>query len=262
MTVVLVSIGADVALRARSRRTTVQLPVTGIPVLVLPPRALDTNTCADVAVDVTARSQGPTMFLLVMVSTGVPWSFSTIRHPAGSRPGSAPLFVVGRLPTTTQPPGRMPSAVVRPMPPGQAWPAGNAEMLANTLVLPPGETCTRVVPVPCTFALSLKLLTRTSPAVSRPPEAGTTATPYGFTSPLAGTVEATWARPCSWRRNDVAGCGAGVAVEVAELTELEVDEDEQAVAARPRPIMAVRILARLRGFTVLPSRKARPSTSS
>src|SRR5271154_880489 len=97
MTVLLVSIGADVELRARSRRTTVQLPVTGVPVLVLvlPPRALDTNTCADVAVDVTARSQGPTMFLLVMVSTGVPWSFSTIRHPAGSRPGSAPLFVVG-----------------------------------------------------------------------------------------------------------------------------------------------------------------------
>jgi len=30
-----------------------------------------------------------------------------------------------------------------------------------------------------------------SPAVSRPAEAGMTATPYGFTSPLAGTVEAT-----------------------------------------------------------------------
>jgi len=50
---------------------------------------------------------------------------------------------------------------------------------------------------------------------------------------------------------------AGVAVEVLESAELELDEDEQAVAARPRPIMAVRTLARLRGFTVLPSRKAR-----
>src|SRR6266851_2070953 len=59
--------------------------VTGVPlrVLVLPPRALATNTSADVAVEATARSQGPTMFLLVMVSTGVPWLFSTIRHPAG-----------------------------------------------------------------------------------------------------------------------------------------------------------------------------------
>src|SRR5580693_319875 len=157
MTVVLVSIGADVALRARSRRTTVQLPVTGIPVLVLvlPPRALDTNTCADVAVDVTARSQGPTMFLLVMVSTEVPWSFSTIRHPAGSRPGSAPLFVVGRLPTTTQPPGRMPSAVVRPMPPGQAILAGSLATSANRVVRPAGHSWTMVVPVPCTLALSL-----------------------------------------------------------------------------------------------------------
>jgi hypothetical protein len=95
----------------------------------------------------------------------------------------------------------MASAVVSPTPPRQACPAGNAEMLANTLVLPAGETSTSVVPVPCTLALSLKLLTRMSPAVSRPPEAGMTATPYGFTSPLAGTVEATWVRPCSWPGN-------------------------------------------------------------
>ena len=93
-------------------------------------------------------------------------------------------------------------------------------MLANTLVLPAGETCTMVVPVPCTLALSLKLLTRMSPAVSRPAEAGTTATPYGFTSPLAGTVEATWVRPCNWPRN-AAGCGddAGVVAGVAERAE-------------------------------------------
>ena len=69
---------------------------------------------------------------------------------------------------------------------------------------------------------------------------------------MAGTVDATWVRLCSWPRNDVTGCGD----RVFELAELEVDVDEQAVAARPRPIMAVRILARLRGFTVLPSRKA------
>src|SRR5580700_9401614 len=151
----------------------------------------------------------------------------------------------------------MPSAVVSPMPPGQVWPAGSAATLANTLALPAGETCTMVVPVPCTLALSLKLVTRTSPAVSRPAEAGTTATPYGFTSPLPGTVEATWVRPCSRPRN-AADCAddVGVVVGVVKLDELEVDVDEQAVAARPRPIMPVRILARLRDFTVLPFRKA------
>src|SRR5580704_11701674 len=149
----------------------------------------------------------------------------------------------------------MPSAVVSPMPPGQVWPAGSAAMLANTLVLPAGETCTMVVPVPCTLALSLKLLTRMSPAVSRPAEAGTTATPYGFTSPLAGTVEATWVRPCSSPRN---------AAGVAGRAELEVDVvDEQAAAARPRLIMAVRILAWWPGFTVLPlSKVSAPSASA
>src|SRR6516162_3859582 len=135
----------------------------------------------------------------------------------------------------------MASAVVSPMPPGQVWPAGSAEMLANTLALPAGETSTRVVPVPCTLALSLKLLTRMSPAVSRPAEAGTTATPYGFTSPLAGTVEATLVRPCNWPRNDAVGWGDVGAV--FELAELELDVDEQAVAARPRPIRAGRIFA-------------------
>jgi hypothetical protein len=96
-----------------------------------------------------------------------------------------------------------------------------------------------------------------SPAVSRPPEAGTTATPYGFTSPLAGTVEAIWVSPCSWPRNDATGCGdVGAVLGVFEPAEVEAGVDEQAVAARPRPIMAVRILARLRGFTVLPSQKA------
>jgi hypothetical protein len=111
-----------------------------------------------------------------------------------------------------------------------------------------------VVPVPCTFALSLKLLTRMSPAVSRPSVAGTIATPYGFTSPLAGTVEATWVRSCNCDKNGVTGCdaaGRGVAASLPELAELEVDE-EQAVAVRPSPMMAVRILARPTGFTVLP----------
>src|SRR6516162_10727164 len=73
-TVLLVSFGGDEGLRARSRRTTVQFPVTGAPLwlVVLPPRALDTNSSADVALDFTVRSQGPTTSEFVMVSATVP----------------------------------------------------------------------------------------------------------------------------------------------------------------------------------------------
>src|SRR5215467_3966211 len=179
MTVVLVRAGGAVALSERSRRTTVQLPVTGTPwsVLVLPPSALETNSSADVALDVTAMSHGPSMFLPVMVFTGVPWLFSTMRHPAGSPEGSAPLAEVGRLPTTTQSPGRMPSAVVSPTPPGHDRPAGSFARLANRCGEPAGDTCTSVVPVPWTLDLLLKLLTSVSPATSWPAEAGMTATP-------------------------------------------------------------------------------------
>src|SRR6202451_2871890 len=132
----------------------------------------------------------------------------------------------------------MPSAVVRPIPPGQVWPAGSAAMLANTLALPAGETWTMVFPVPCTLALSLKLVTRTSPAVSRPPEAGTTATPYGFTSPLPGTVEATWVSPCSWPRNATGWADdAGTEPGAAGLAGFGVEADEPAVALRTEPVL-------------------------
>jgi hypothetical protein len=69
-----VSFGGDAGLRARSRRTTVQFLVAGTPfwVVVLPARALDTNTSADAAVDFTVRSLGPVMSLSVMVSFTVP----------------------------------------------------------------------------------------------------------------------------------------------------------------------------------------------
>jgi hypothetical protein len=62
-------------------------------------------------------------------------------------------------------------------------------MEANTLNVPVGEISTSVVPVACTFALSLKLLTRVSPAVNFPTVLGTIATPYGLTSPFGGAVE-------------------------------------------------------------------------
>jgi hypothetical protein len=99
------------------------------------------------------------------------------------------------------------------------------------------------------------LLTRTSPAVSRPAEAGTTATPYGFTSPVTGTVEAICDPACSWLRKGVAApvlaCGladAGVAGTVV----VELDALLQAVATKPRPAAAVRIAARRLKPTVLP----------
>src|SRR5580704_6602529 len=106
MTVVPVTTGGEPAPRVRSTRTTVHFPVTGMPlgvVFVLPPSALETKSAAEEPFDSTAMSHGPTMWVFVMVSTGVPWSSRTVRHPAGLRFGRAPPLVVGRLPTTTQP---------------------------------------------------------------------------------------------------------------------------------------------------------------
>ena len=47
-----------------------------------------------------------------------------------------------------------------------------------------------VVPVPCKLCTLLKLLMRIFPLISEPVDLGTMATPYGLTSPFAGTVEA------------------------------------------------------------------------
>jgi len=102
--------------------------------------------------------------------------------------------------------------------------------------------------------LSLKLLTRTSPAVSRPAEVATLATPYGFTSPLAGTVEAICDPGCNWLRKDVAALAAGLALEAAWVPGVDVGELElQAAVTRPAPSMTVRTAARCLGPTVLPS---------
>ena len=67
--------------------------------------------------------------------------------------------------------------------------AGRCDKSAKSCSEPFGETWTNVVPVPCTFALLLKLLTSMSPATSLPDDAATIARPYGLTSPFAGTVE-------------------------------------------------------------------------
>ncbi len=110
-----------------------------------------------------------------MVSATFPLLLMTSRHPACAV--ALVPSVVGRLPTTTQPPGRMPRAVVRPTPPGHGPGSEDALICANSVCWPPGETCTIVVPVPCSFAELLKLLTRTSPLTRLPVLVGTTATP-------------------------------------------------------------------------------------
>src|SRR5580704_13140493 len=117
-----------------------------------------------------------------MVFLTLPHWSRTIRQPG---PEMTP-FCVGSEPTITQPLRSATRAVVRPTPPGQLL----SLMPANSETLPCGLTSTIVVPVPCTFALLLKLLTSTSPRYRRPVLCGTTATPYGLTSPLAGTVDA------------------------------------------------------------------------
>src|SRR5262249_19314469 len=111
-----------------------------------------------------------------MVSATRPLLLMTSRHPACAV--AAVPSLVGRLPTTTQPPGRMPRAVVRPTPPGHGPGSLEAVICANTVRWwLPGEICTIVVPVPCLFALLLKLLIRTSPLMRPPVLVGTTATP-------------------------------------------------------------------------------------
>src|SRR5580704_715874 len=117
-----------------------------------------------------------------MVFLTLPHWSRTIRQPG---PEMA-LFTVGSEPTITQPLRSTTRAVVRPTPPGQEL----SLIPANSDILPCGLTCTMVVPVPCALVLSLKLLTSTSPRCKRPVLCGTTATPYGLISPLAGTVEA------------------------------------------------------------------------
>lgn len=66
---------------------------------------------------------------------------------------------------------------------------GREPIWANGIAAPFGEISTIVDPVPWVLAWSLKLLTSVSPCTKAPMVVGTTAIPYGFTSPLLGTVE-------------------------------------------------------------------------
>ena len=135
--------------------------------------------------------------------------FSTSRQPVPVK--TVPPCEVGRLPTTTQPPFSISSAVVSPMPPGHGEGRRRGLMRANWVLVPCGETWTIVVPVPCMFLELLKLLTRTSPWTRLPWLCWTTAVPYGLTSPLAGTVDAIMVVLLNFPMNDlevVADAGA------------------------------------------------------
>ena len=127
-------------------------------------------------------------------------------------PGPASLqkpVADGKFPTRTNPPRRMFKAVVRPV---------GVLLRKNSVNGPLGGTSTIVVPVPWRFppvmvGALLKFDTRTSPGLIFPPAGklrGTKATPYGFPSPLEGTVDTTRVGP---GRN---GCSSSSASKTAE----------------------------------------------
>src|SRR5215471_3780751 len=209
--VVLISRGGPEPPAIRSRRRTVPLCTTMPPAALVPFSTLVTNSCEAGPRLTEVMSQGPLMPLPANVSRTRPWLSRTIRQPADEV--AAEPSLVGRLPTTTQPPGRISSAVVRPTPPGQEPGSLAATILANTLSIPDGETWTIVVPVPCWFLALLKLLTRTLPLTSEPWLWRTSAVPYGLISPLAGTVVPIVVRMWKPPINDpgVPACAAGMA---------------------------------------------------
>jgi len=166
----------------------------------IPLRTFVTKRTAWSPKSTTVISQGPLMSGLWKVSTTLPLQSRTMRHP-GMAVTEVPLKV-GKDPTITQPFFRTTNAVVRPTPPGHQspnWEASRweemrseANIIRRTLPLiwaksfccePSGGNWTIVVPVPCWFAMLLKLETRISPSLSLPRLSGTTNTPYGFTSP-------------------------------------------------------------------------------
>src|SRR5215472_2042443 len=127
--VVLTSCGGWEPPIIRSRRSTVPLWTTMPPAALVPFSTLVTNSCAVGPLLTEVISQGPLMPLPANVSRTWPWLSRTIRQPADAV--AAEPALVGRLPTTTQPPGRIVSAVVRPTPPGHLPGSLAALILAN-----------------------------------------------------------------------------------------------------------------------------------
>ena len=159
----------------------------------VPLRTFETKIMAELPRSTaTVRSQGP----LSRCGSEKVWSrfpdlSSTRIEPCGFGLVGVPTVVCGlfgTLPTSTNPLFKTASPVSRPR---------LAPWVEKRVCVPFGAILTMVVPVPCRLVLLLKLETRMSPGVSRPPDGnplGTNATPYGFTSPFAGTVETVRSR--------------------------------------------------------------------
>ena len=180
-------------------RTTVPRFTVAPPAATVPFSTFATKSVAPSPRSTVVMSHGPLIDPPASVSTARPRLLSTIRQPA--RAVAEEPSAVGRLPTITQPLRSTPSAVVRPTPPGQRPGSMPDRRAANVVRCPPGLIWTIVVPVPCRFDAALKFDTSTSPLCRLPVERGTTATPYGFTSPLPGTVDATTLIECSGPTN-------------------------------------------------------------
>ena len=146
----------------------------------------------------TVMAQGPlSRFGSEMVWTRFPDLSSTRIEPCGFGLVEVPTVVCGlfgTLPTSTNPLFKTASPMSRPR--LAPWVEKRVCVAFGIpFDVPFGAILTMVVPVPCVLVLLLKLETRMSPGVSRPPDGnplGTNATPYGFRSPFAGMVETPW----------------------------------------------------------------------
>src|ERR1017187_3596589 len=110
-------LGGPAAGAKRSALTTVPWLTTEPPAATVPLSTLVKNNSVMGPAQTEVMSHGPLMAPPEKVSTTCPELLSTKRQPA---PVIVLPLLVGRLPTTTQPPGRTERAVVSPTPSGQA----------------------------------------------------------------------------------------------------------------------------------------------
>src|SRR5262249_28366461 len=136
ITVCLTSSGGLPPRSTRISRSTVPMFTVAPPAATVPFSTLLTNSTATLPALMVAMSQGPLMPWPAMVLATCPMLLMTSRQPAFAV--ALVPSVVGRLPTTTQPPGRIPSAVVRPTPPGHRPGSVDASICANTVCFRPG----------------------------------------------------------------------------------------------------------------------------
>src|ERR1035441_2956554 len=128
-------LGTPAAGVKRRALATVPWLTTEPPAATVPLRTLVKNNSVMGPALTEVMSHGPLMAPPEKVSTTCPELLSTRRQPA---PVMMLPSLVGRLPTTTQPPGRTDRAVVSPTPPGQAPGRWLGSIWANTWGVPEG----------------------------------------------------------------------------------------------------------------------------